>query len=44
MDVSVVICTYAIDRYEDFSEAVESVLEQSYNSVEVMSLLTEMKQ
>ena len=36
MDVSVVICTYALDRYEDFSEAVESVLEQSYDSVEVI--------
>jgi len=36
MDVSVVICTYALDRYEDFSEAVESVLEQSYDSVEAI--------
>jgi len=36
MDVSVIICTYAAERYDDFSEAVESVLEQTYDSVEVV--------
>lgn len=36
MQVSVVVCTYARDRYADFVEAVESVLEQTYDSVEVV--------
>lgn len=36
MDVSVVICTYAMDRYDAFCEAVESVLSQTYNPIEVI--------
>lgn len=36
MDVSVVVCTYAMDRYDVFSEAVESAYEQTYDSVEVV--------
>ncbi len=36
MKVSVVVCTYSMDRYEDFVEAVESVLHQSYEPVEVI--------
>jgi len=36
MQVSVVVCTYAMERYESFSEAVESVLDQTYDPVEVV--------
>jgi len=36
MDVSVVICTYSMDRYAVFSECVESVLRQSYDPVEIV--------
>ncbi|QLG63395.1 glucosyl-dolichyl phosphate glucuronosyltransferase [Halorarum salinum] len=36
MKVSVVVCTYAMDRYEPFSEAVESILEQTYDPLEVV--------
>ena len=36
MKVSVVVCTYSMDRYGDFTEAVESVLTQTYESVEVV--------
>ncbi|WP_435347070.1 glucosyl-dolichyl phosphate glucuronosyltransferase [Haloarchaeobius sp. HRN-SO-5] len=36
MNVSVVICTYPTDRYEYFSECVESVLEQTYDDIEVV--------
>lgn len=36
MLVSVVICTYADERYDDFQEAVESVLEQTYEPVELV--------
>ncbi|ARS90813.1 glucosyl-dolichyl phosphate glucuronosyltransferase [Natrarchaeobaculum aegyptiacum] len=36
MQVSVVVCTYAPERYDDFVEAVESVLEQTYDSLEVV--------
>lgn len=39
MKVSVVVCTYATDRYPDFCEAVESVLEQTYESVEVVLII-----
>ena len=39
MDVSVVICTYAMDRYADFCDAVESVQEQSYESVEIIIIV-----
>lgn len=36
MLVSVVICTYADERYGDFREAAESVLTQSYDAVELV--------
>ena len=36
MNVSVVVCTYSMDRYDDFTEAVESVLKQTYDPVEVV--------
>ncbi len=36
MDVSVVICTYAMDRYADFCDAIESVQKQSHESVEII--------
>ena len=36
MNVSVVICTYSMDRYDPFSEAVESVLAQTHDDIEVV--------
>ena len=36
MKVSVVICTYAMDRYDVFSECVDSVLDQTYAPLEVV--------
>ncbi|WP_137288552.1 glucosyl-dolichyl phosphate glucuronosyltransferase [Natronorubrum halophilum] len=36
MKVSVVICTYAMDRYDVFSECVDSVLAQTYDPLEVV--------
>jgi len=36
MQVSVVVCTYAMDRYDAFTEAVESALAQTYDPVEVV--------
>ena len=36
MKVSVVLCTYSMDMYEHFREAAESVLEQSYDDVELV--------
>ncbi len=36
MDVSVVVCTYSIDRYDVFAECVESILSQTYNSIELV--------
>ncbi|ELZ86150.1 glycosyltransferase AglG [Haloferax elongans ATCC BAA-1513] len=36
MKVSVVVCTYSMERYEPFTEAVESVLEQTYEPLEVV--------
>ncbi|MGZ0745996.1 glucosyl-dolichyl phosphate glucuronosyltransferase [Haloparvum sp. AD34] len=36
MKVSVVLCTYSEDMYEHFREAAESVLEQTYDDVELM--------
>ena len=36
MKVSVVVCTYADERFPDFCEAVESVLGQTYDSVEAV--------
>ncbi|GAA0672954.1 glucosyl-dolichyl phosphate glucuronosyltransferase [Natronoarchaeum mannanilyticum] len=34
--VSVVVCTHSEDRYDDFSEAVESVLDQTHDPVEAV--------
>ena len=39
MEVSVVICVYAMDRYQSFVEAVESVLGQTYDSVEAVLIV-----
>lgn len=36
MTVSVVVCTYAMERYDAFCEAVESVLSQTYDPLEVV--------
>ena len=36
MKVSVVICTYTEEMYDHFQEAVESVLEQTYDDVELV--------
>ena len=36
MDVSVVVCTYSMERYDVFSECVESVLAQSYEPLEIV--------
>ncbi|MFD1685873.1 glucosyl-dolichyl phosphate glucuronosyltransferase [Halobellus litoreus] len=36
MKVSVVICSYTLDSYEHFEEAVESVLNQTYDDVELV--------
>ncbi|SER82595.1 glucosyl-dolichyl phosphate glucuronosyltransferase [Natrinema salaciae] len=36
MDVSVILCTYDPGTYDDFCEAATSVLEQTYDSVELV--------
>ncbi|MCU4799488.1 glycosyltransferase family 2 protein [Halobacteria archaeon HArc-gm2] len=36
MRVSVVLCTHTLDRYDDFSEAARSVLDQTYEDVELV--------
>ena len=36
MQVSVVLCTYAMDAYDHFREAATSVLEQTYDDVELV--------
>jgi len=36
MRVSVVLCTHTLDRYPDFSEAARSVLDQTYDDVELV--------
>jgi glycosyltransferase involved in cell wall biosynthesis len=36
MKVSVVVCTYSMDRYGPFSECVESVLAQTHDDLEVV--------
>ncbi|MDR5657396.1 glucosyl-dolichyl phosphate glucuronosyltransferase [Halodesulfurarchaeum sp. HSR-GB] len=37
--VSVVICTYDMDRYPAFSEAIESVREQTYEPIEIVLVI-----
>jgi len=39
MKVSVVVCTYTMDRYDVFSEAVESVVAQTYDPLEVVLVI-----
>jgi len=39
MNVSVVVCTYTMDRYEVFTEAVESVLAQHYEPLEIVLVI-----
>ncbi len=39
MKVSVVVCTYTMDRYDVFTEAVESVLAQTYDPIEVILVI-----
>ena len=36
MKVSVVVCTYSLDRYDSFSETVESALAQTHDPIEVV--------
>lgn len=36
MEVSVVICTYSMERYDSFSETVESALAQTYEPLEIV--------
>jgi glycosyltransferase involved in cell wall biosynthesis len=36
MKVSVIICTYSLDIYDHFDEAVESVLDQTYDDIELI--------
>ena len=36
MEVSVVVCTYSMDRYDTFVECVESVLAQTYDPLEIV--------
>lgn len=39
MRVSVVVPTYSMERYEDFRECVDAVLEQTYGDVEVVAIV-----
>jgi len=39
MEVSVVVCTYTMDRYDVFTEAVESALAQTYDPIEVVLVI-----
>jgi glycosyltransferase involved in cell wall biosynthesis len=39
VNVSVVLCTYALDMYNHFCEAAESVLNQTYNNVELVVIV-----
>jgi len=39
MKVSVVVCTYTMDRYDVFTEAVESALAQTHDPVEVVLVI-----
>jgi glycosyltransferase involved in cell wall biosynthesis len=36
MRVSVIICTYTMDLYDDFQEAVESIFDQTHDDVELI--------
>ncbi|WP_256289009.1 glucosyl-dolichyl phosphate glucuronosyltransferase [Halobellus inordinatus] len=39
MDVSVVVCAYDPDQYDDLRDAIESVLAQTYDDVEVVVVI-----
>lgn len=39
MQVSVVVPTYSLDRYEDFCECVDALLSQTYEDVEVVAIV-----
>ncbi len=39
MKVSVVVCTYAEERFEDFAEAVQSLQSQTYDAVEIVLVI-----
>lgn len=36
MKVSIILCTYSIERYDDFVDAINSLLNQSYNNFEII--------
>lgn len=39
MKVSVVVCAYSIERYDDVCEAVESLLAQTYEDIEIILII-----
>lgn len=39
MKISVVLCTYSMDRYCEFSEAAESILTQTYDDIELVAVI-----
>ena len=39
MDVSVVICTYSPDMFDAFSESVDSILDQTYDDIELIIII-----
>jgi len=39
MKISVVLCTYSMDRYSDFREAAESILGQNYGDIELVVVI-----
>ena len=39
MLVSVIICTHRIERYNDFIEAVDSLISQSYDNIEIICIV-----
>jgi len=36
MEASIIICTHRSERYEDFVEAIDSLLSQSYNNLDIV--------
>jgi len=39
MKVSIILCTHRSERYEDFVEAIDSLLSQSYNKLEIVMVV-----
>jgi glycosyltransferase involved in cell wall biosynthesis len=39
MKVSVILCTYSLDRFADFQEAAESILSQTYRDIELVIIV-----